>query len=254
VVAVFLAGIASLVGLLLLIRWYAYAEPQAVLRIGKTVLVVVGAAIVVGLAVTGRLGGAIVLATVLAPLIMSAVRTARQARNYARMSGMPGAGTSRVETPFLRMALDMESGDLDGEVIDGPFAGRRLSTMSQADLRTLWTACRAADPPSARILEAYLDRHHDGWRDDAAFAANDGGRAGEGAGGEGEGARSDTAAGVLSREQAYRVLGLEPGANDEAVRNAHHRLITLLHPDRGGSSVLAAQVNRARDVLLKTNP
>jgi len=245
VLAVFLAGIASLVGILILIRWYAYAEPQTVLRIGKVVLLVVGAAIVVGLAVTGRLGGAIVMVTVLAPLIMSAMRTARQARNYARMSGMPGGGTSRVETPFLRMALDMETGNLDGEVIDGPFTGRHLSTMSQGDLLTLWTACRAADPPSARILEAYLDRHHDGWRDDATHAANDGGDAGADTPG-------DAAAGAMSREQAYRVLGLKPGADEEAVRQAHHRLIAILHPDRGGSSVLAAQVNRARDVLLKS--
>ena len=48
-----------------------------------------------------------------------------------------------------------------------------------------------------------------------------------------------------------RVLGLEPGASDAAIREAaYHRLIASVHPDQGGSSFLAAQVNRAQEILL----
>jgi curved DNA-binding protein CbpA len=54
----------------------------------------------------------------------------------------------------------------------------------------------------------------------------------------------------MSREDAYRVLGLKPGASEAAIKEAYHRLIASVHPDRGGSSFLAAQVNRAKDVLL----
>jgi len=56
--------------------------------------------------------------------------------------------------------------------------------------------------------------------------------------------------GGMSREDAYAVLGLAPGASDTAIREAHRRLMAKVHPDRGGSDYLAAQINRARDVLL----
>lgn len=56
--------------------------------------------------------------------------------------------------------------------------------------------------------------------------------------------------GGMSREDAYAVLGLAPGASETAIREAHRRLMAKVHPDRGGSDYLAAQINRARDVLL----
>jgi curved DNA-binding protein CbpA len=54
----------------------------------------------------------------------------------------------------------------------------------------------------------------------------------------------------MTREQAWDVLGLPPGSSPEAIRAAHRRLMKLAHPDQGGSTWLAAQVNRAKDVLL----
>ena len=54
----------------------------------------------------------------------------------------------------------------------------------------------------------------------------------------------------MSREEAYRVLGLQPGANVDEIRAAHRRLMAKLHPDKGGVPHLARQVNEARDVLL----
>lgn len=240
--AFFLAGIVFLVGMLLLARWYAYADVQSLLRVGRIVLLALGAITLIVLAVTGRLGWAMMMAVALAPIVASVRRTARQARNFGRMAGLRGGGTSRVETRFLRMSLDLATGDLDGEVIEGPFAGQRLSAMSRADLLALWAACRTADSQSEQILRAYLDRHHDGWREEAEASA-----AAE------DEVQDPAVSGSMSTEQAYRILGLEPGADEAAIRRAHQRLIAILHPDRGGSSVLAAQVNRARDVLLKAS-
>lgn len=54
----------------------------------------------------------------------------------------------------------------------------------------------------------------------------------------------------MDRSEAYRVLGLEPGASDEAIIAAHKRLMQRLHPDRGGSDLLASRVNAARKRLL----
>lgn len=59
------------------------------------------------------------------------------------------------------------------------------------------------------------------------------------------------AGGVMSRQEALRVLGLSQGASPEQVRAAHRQLIKKLHPDQGGSSFLAQQVNDAKQVLLE---
>ncbi|HEY6081044.1 MAG TPA: DnaJ domain-containing protein [Polyangiaceae bacterium] len=54
---------------------------------------------------------------------------------------------------------------------------------------------------------------------------------------------------AMTREEALRVLGLREGASQEAIRDAHRNLIKKVHPDHGGSDVLAQQVNEAKRVL-----
>lgn len=59
--------------------------------------------------------------------------------------------------------------------------------------------------------------------------------------------------GPMSREDAYAVLGLKPGASVAEIRAAHRRLMRGAHPDGGGSDWLAARINQARDILLGTD-
>lgn len=54
----------------------------------------------------------------------------------------------------------------------------------------------------------------------------------------------------LTEEEAWQLLGLQPGAAREEIIQAHKRLIQKLHPDRGGNDYLAAKLNAARDLLL----
>jgi hypothetical protein len=63
----------------------------------------------------------------------------------------------------------------------------------------------------------------------------------------GDGAASSTR---MTREEALAVLGLSDGVSREEILTAYRALITRMHPDRGGSSYLAAQINRAKDVLI----
>lgn len=170
----------------------------------------------------------------LLPRLWGAFQRAKAARGPT-----PGS-TSRVEADWLRMTIDHDTGTLGGEVLSGPFRGRTLDSLAPGDLLALLSECRREDPESARLLEAYLDRRLGAdWR--------------RGGAGEepGEGARGAGAADApMSAQQALRILGLEPDATREAILDAHRRLIQKLHPDRGGSSYLAAQINRAKDVLL----
>jgi DnaJ family protein C protein 19 len=55
----------------------------------------------------------------------------------------------------------------------------------------------------------------------------------------------------LTRQEALSILGLEDGASEAEIRDAHKRLIQKIHPDHGGSDLLASQVNAARDRLLE---
>lgn len=64
-------------------------------------------------------------------------------------------------------------------------------------------------------------------------------------------AAGDTRNATMSREEAFAVLELQPGATREEIIAAHKRLIQKMHPDRGGSTHLAQKINRAKDKLLE---
>jgi hypothetical protein len=57
--------------------------------------------------------------------------------------------------------------------------------------------------------------------------------------------------GTMSIAEAARLLDVAPDADPAIIVEAHRRLIAKVHPDAGGTSPLATQVNQARDTLLR---
>ena len=55
----------------------------------------------------------------------------------------------------------------------------------------------------------------------------------------------------MTEDEALSVLGLSRGANAEEIRAAHRKLISQLHPDKGGTDYLASKINEARDFLMR---
>ncbi|MEZ5571884.1 MAG: molecular chaperone DnaJ [Halioglobus sp.] len=150
-----------------------------------------------------------------------------------RAAAAAGGNTSTVETALLRMQLDHDSGDLQGEVLKGAFAGRRLADMDRQQLEQLLSYCRREDTDSLRLLDSYLQQRFPG----ETFT------------GEQDNVQSGSNH-TMGRAEALAVLGLQEGATRDEILAAHRQLIQKLHPDRGGNDYLAAQVNRARDVLI----
>jgi len=144
-----------------------------------------------------------------------------------------------VRTAALEMELDHDSGRLEGLVLAGRHEGKMLGSMGTADLKQLHAELRA-DPESRQILETYLDGRFPVWRKDT-----------QPDGGEGLGVAPGS--GAMTKEEAYKILGLEAGAAAADIRKAHRRLMQRLHADVGGTSVLAARINEAKDVLLSNH-
>ena len=231
-----LLGLAALLLFLFVAHAYTLASPQFLIRqmrIGAGVAALAGAAFLV---FRGLVGYAMSLAAVGSWLLWGTGTGGLPGRGSARGQKSPGQ-SSRVTTDHLEVELDHETGAIRGHVRKGAFAGRELESLTPLDMARLWQDCRFADPQSAQVLEAYLDRVHPSWREDLAQ--------------QDQSSTTSSPSGTMTREQALDVLGLKPGASEEDIRRAHRELMMKVHPDHGGSTFLAAKLNEAKDVLLK---
>ncbi|HZP08626.1 DnaJ domain-containing protein [Methyloceanibacter sp.] len=242
----FLAGCAVLLLFILLGRLIAGADAR---KLAGLLRKMSGAAL---LAAAGflTLRGALPLAIPLAVfgLALVGVKGLGLGGPFGSAQKSPGQA-SRVRTDKLEMELDHDSGRMDGKVLTGRFAGRALSSLTDWEAFELLDAFQAEGAQETALIEAYLDWRIPGWRDQTA---EEDGSQPRGFAEEGpkEPPRGRARSSRMSVEEAYAVLGLDKGANEDAIRQAHRRLMMKLHPDQGGSNYLAARINEAKEVLL----
>ncbi|WP_209262404.1 molecular chaperone DnaJ [Thiorhodococcus minor] len=243
--------LAAFVGLVFwLLRWFRSTPPERVARVLRKSALWGAVAILIIAVLSGRLNPIFAAIGAAIPLVLRAANLLRLVPALQQIlrslglggalgaaGGGPGAQASSIRTRYLDMRLDHATGALDGTVLDGPFKGRELSALGLDELLRMHELYRESDGQSLAVLEAYLDREHgEDWRERAQTNGGSGG--------------APARTGELSEAEARSILGVEHGADAEAVRAAHRRLMQRLHPDRGGSDYLAAKINEARRRLI----
>jgi DnaJ-domain-containing protein 1 len=236
-----IAGAVAVIVLYSLLQMFRAANPVVLARaikIGGGVVALAGAAFT---GIKGELAVAIPLGIFGAGLLGWSPFGASGFGNFGGMFGSrtkrsPGQA-SQVRSQFLEMTLDHDSGELTGRIVAGPHAGHSLD---EYDLPQLAAMMTGFDAESVPLLESYLDRRFPAWRQDAQGDAA-------------PGQRRPAASGKMTNEEAYQILGLQPGATSDEIRRSHRALMKKLHPDQGGSTYLAARVNEAKDTLLRTH-
>ena len=233
------AGVVAVVALYLLLQMFRAANPAVLARAIKIVGGVVSLAVAAYTGVRGELAVAIPLGIFGAGLLgWSPFGTSGFSTLGGLFGGQRSSGqSSRVRSAFLDMSLDHDSGELSGTIVAGEHAGRSLGDFNLGELLAM---APAFDAESVALLESYLDRRFPAWRQDAQ-------------GNTARGESRATSSGKMTNEEAYQILGLQPGASRDEIGRAHRALMKKLHPDQGGSTYLAARVNEAKDTLLRTH-
>ena len=182
--------------------------------------------------ITGRMhwlgAGIAALIPVLRTLLVWGTRAGPLLRLFGRFKTSP----SQFRTQFLVISMNFTTGSVEGEIISGDYNGKKLSELSQDELKQLSQQYKTVDKESYVLLQAYLIRS--GSSNDQAYQQYNPDNFNQ-----------------LSEAEAYEILGLPKTASKDEVVKAHKRLMQRMHPDRGGSDYLAAKINAAKDQLVK---
>ena len=228
---------------MLVVLWLRSLPAGKRIRAVFLIVLVLLSLLLILLTLTGRLhwvaavfAGILPFARHLFPIILRVLPFLKYFYKRRQSTQTSTGNQSEVQTRILSMQLDHDSGVMYGSIKEGPLQGHELGNLSEKQFIQLLEYCRQHEAESARLLETYLDkRFGDSWRQDDL---ND------------QGSQTDSSA-AMDNQRAYQILGLEEGCSREDIIDAHRKLMQKNHPDRGGSHYLAAQINQAKDYLLK---
>jgi len=230
-----IAGLVAVITLYLLLQTLRTANPALLARMGRKAGGVACLAIAAFTGIRGELAVAIPLGLFGAGLLGWSAGGLDRIGLGSLLGGR--MGSAGVRSRMIELEEDRGSGRLSGRFIGGPYAGRSLDDFDVLQLVGMFPNL---DSGGAALLESYLDRRLPAWRQHAQ---------GDAAGRQ----RRAAASTKMTEEEAYQILGLQPGAGRDEIGRAHRALMKKLHPDQGGSTYLAARVNEAKDTLLRTH-
>jgi hypothetical protein len=225
-------GLLALILVLWMLKSFARSDPRYLIKVGRTAGGIVALAGAAFLGSRGQVFAAVPLGVTGLSLLGWLPAGMRA---YWPLGQKSSGQVSRVRSNFVEMTLDHDSGAMTGVIVAGRLKDTSLDAL---ELSALIGLLAEFDEESRNLLAAYLDRRHPRWREDV----DDGATAGR---------RGPPRSGKMSEEEAYQILGLQPGASADDIGRAHRGLMKKLHPDQGGSTYLAARVNEAKDVLLR---
>ncbi|MFN3233709.1 MAG: DnaJ domain-containing protein [Alphaproteobacteria bacterium] len=219
-------GAIVLIGVLLLANWAAKADKASVRQIARYF----GAFLIAAAAILLASRGAFSIAGILA--VLAVLLASRRVLPFLGGASRSAGQNSQVETRYLRVTLDHDSGAIDGVIREGGYAGKRLSDLDRVQLTDLYELFKVEDQEGARLLDAYMARRFAGeWEEETS---------------------SDTVydSGHMTPKEAREILGVRSGASADEIKTAHRNLMKKFHPDQGGSTYFAARLNEAKDLLL----
>ncbi|MDQ7076205.1 MAG: molecular chaperone DnaJ [Gammaproteobacteria bacterium] len=208
-----------------------------------------GASLLLLITLTGRLPWLFAVVAAIIPFAQKVMRLMQFAPLLHQLKNLFQPGRSAVPPPsvaftanslFLTLDLDQQKTPLSGDVLRGRYQGFSLGELTQPQLEIFWQECQA-DGTSQSLLENYLQqRFGDNWPQWGRKVNTE------------EPSAAPPPKTGMSQAEALEILGLDPAEplNRKQITSAHRKLMQKVHPDRGGSDYLAAQINQAKRTLL----
>jgi len=228
--AYFIIGIAVLAALVIGGHSLASADPRKLAKALKISAAIILTALAGFFALTGKFAFA-------PPLVLVALMLLRNRPIFGGGSRPSAGQKSDVETEWLRASLNHDSGEMDATVLKGQFREKTLSSLSLEQILELEKEA-AADEQTITILHTFLDRYFSEEADASTSKEQD--------------TRARSTGGPMSHHEALEILELQDGASLKDIKSAHRRLMKKFHPDHNGSDYMAAKINEAKELLLKT--
>ena len=145
--------------------------------------------------------------------------------NFISKSAFGKSFKPKITTKYLSIEIQLQSKQVNIEIINGEFKGRLFSSLSQIEIKRLLEELKVNDPRGYNFLNLIINQSAHSF---------------------GEGNTQNS----MSEEEAYSILGLEKGASKEDIKKTYYNLMKKFHPDKDGTNYLSNLITQAKNKLL----